>query len=70
MEIDIKSFHRALAQIAQDRGISPERLTGKGYGERMLVNNCTNGVKCTEEEHQLNRRTEFVIKNPEVINNR
>jgi outer membrane protein OmpA-like peptidoglycan-associated protein len=52
------------------RGISSERLTGKGYGERMLVNNCTNGVKCTEEEHQLNRRTEFVIKNPEVINNR
>ena len=50
------------------RGISSERLTGKGYGERMLVNNCTNGVKCTEEEHQLNRRTEFVIKNPEVIN--
>lgn len=49
------------------RGVSPERLTGKGYGERMLVNNCTNGVKCTEEEHQLNRRTEFVIKNPEVI---
>jgi outer membrane protein OmpA-like peptidoglycan-associated protein len=51
------------------RGISKDRLTGKGYGERMLVNNCTNGVKCTEEEHQLNRRTEFVIKNPEVINN-
>jgi outer membrane protein OmpA-like peptidoglycan-associated protein len=51
------------------RGISTERLTGKGYGERMLVNKCANGVKCTEEEHQLNRRTEFVIQNPEVINN-
>lgn len=49
------------------RGISPERLTGKGYGERNLVNKCSNGVKCTEEEHQLNRRTEFVILNPEVL---
>lgn len=49
------------------RGISTERLTGKGYGERKLVNKCSNGVKCTEEEHQLNRRTEFVILNPEVL---
>lgn len=49
-------------------GISTERLTGKGYGERMLVNKCSNGVKCTDDEHQLNRRTEFVIQNPQVIN--
>lgn len=49
------------------RGISKEKLTGKGYGERVLVNKCANGVKCTEDEHQLNRRTEFVILNPEVI---
>lgn len=51
------------------RGVSKDILTGKGYGERMLVNQCANGVKCTEEEHQLNRRTEFVIKNPETIKN-
>ena len=50
-----------------DKGVSRDRLTGKGYGERMLTNKCANGVKCTEEEHQMNRRTEFVIKNPEVI---
>ena len=49
------------------RGISAKMLTGKGYGERMLTNQCTNGVKCTEEEHQLNRRTEFVIKNPDIL---
>ncbi len=52
-----------------ERGISPDRLTGRGYGESMLVNKCANGVKCTEEEHQMNRRTEFVIQNPEVIKN-
>lgn len=68
---DKLSTRRANSTVAYmtARGISSERLTGKGYGERMLVNNCANGVKCTEEEHQLNRRTEFVIKNPETINN-
>ena len=50
------------------RGISPDRISGKGYGETHLTNKCSNGVRCSEEEHQLNRRTEFVIVNPEVIN--
>jgi len=49
------------------RGVSTHQLTGKGYGERMLTNKCSNGVRCTEDEHQLNRRTEFVIMNPEVL---
>lgn len=52
------------------RGITKARLTGMGYGETMLVNKCANGVKCTEDEHQLNRRTEFLITNPEVIKTR
>ena len=42
-------------------GVDPSRLTGKGYGETQLVNQCADGVKCTEEEHQLNRRSEFII---------
>lgn len=42
-------------------GIKPEKLTGRGYGESMLVNQCSDGVQCTEEEHQLNRRSEFII---------
>lgn len=50
-----------------NRGIDSSRVTGKGYGETQLVNKCSNGVECTEGEHQLNRRTEFVIVNPEVI---
>ncbi|MDR7212697.1 outer membrane protein OmpA-like peptidoglycan-associated protein, partial [Flavobacterium piscis] len=33
----------------------------KGYGESQLVNKCTDNVTCTEAEHQLNRRSEFVI---------
>jgi outer membrane protein OmpA-like peptidoglycan-associated protein/tetratricopeptide (TPR) repeat protein len=41
--------------------ISPDRLASKGYGEEQLVNKCSDGVKCTEEEHQQNRRSEFII---------
>ncbi len=42
-------------------GISKTRLTWKGYGEEQLINHCTNGVECSEEEHQDNRRTELKI---------
>lgn len=41
--------------------IATDRLTSKGYGESQLVNKCSDGVKCTEEEHQANRRSEFII---------
>jgi len=50
-----------------ENGIDRNRIFGGGYGETQLVNRCSNGVKCTEEEHQLNRRTEFIIVNPGVI---
>ena len=50
------------------KGIDASRITGKGYGETQLVNKCSDGVKCSEAEHQLNRRTEFVIVNPEAVN--
>lgn len=43
------------------KGIKSDRIVAKGYGEKQPQNKCTNGVECTEEEHQLNRRTEFKI---------
>ena len=43
------------------QGIDRSRLTAKGYGETQLVNRCKNGVPCSEEEHQQNRRSEFII---------
>jgi outer membrane protein OmpA-like peptidoglycan-associated protein len=49
------------------KGIDASRLTSKGYGESQLTNHCNGTVKCTEEEHQQNRRTEFVILNPDVL---
>lgn len=43
------------------KGIDGNRLAAKGYGETKLVNRCADGVKCTEQEHQQNRRSEFII---------
>lgn len=45
------------------RNIPKERLVAVGFGERVLVNHCADNVKCTEVEHQLNRRTEFQVIN-------
>ena len=43
------------------KGVNSDRITGQGYGETLLLNKCSNGVKCSENEHQLNRRTEFIV---------
>jgi hypothetical protein len=43
------------------RGISQSRLSAKGYGETQLRNECGDGVSCSEEKHQQNRRTEIRI---------
>jgi outer membrane protein OmpA-like peptidoglycan-associated protein/tetratricopeptide (TPR) repeat protein len=52
---------KASRQWLIDNGIAPNRLTAKGYGETQLVNHCADGVKCSEEEHQQNRRSEFIV---------
>lgn len=43
------------------KGIDRDRLIARGYGEYVLRNTCANGVECTEEQHQVNRRTEFKV---------
>ena len=43
------------------RGIDASRITGKGYGETQIINSCDDNTKCTEAQHQQNRRSEFVI---------
>ncbi len=61
------SDRRAKSTIAWliKNGIKANRLTGKGYGESQLTNDCgcepTNESACTEEQHQLNRRSEFIV---------
>ncbi len=56
-------------QYLISKGISSNRVSSKGYGESNLLNHCSDGVNCTEEEHQQNRRTEVIITkfdNPNV----
>ena len=61
------SDRRAKATIAWlvSKGIDSSRLTGRGYGESQLINDCgcepTNASNCTEEQHQMNRRSEFIV---------
>jgi len=44
------------------QGVAPERIESAiGYGETQLINNCSTGVPCTEAQHQVNRRSEFII---------
>lgn len=43
-------------------GIPSDKILAKGYGETKLVNKCSNADRCTEAEHQLNRRTELKIQ--------
>ena len=44
-----------------NKGISAGRIKISYHGENNLVNHCGNGINCTEEEQQLNRRTEFFL---------
>lgn len=45
-----------------DQGIDPGRIIAIGYGEEKPVIQCKTEEACSEEEHELNRRCEFVIK--------
>jgi len=46
--------------VSQD--IDPSRIESAiGYGESRIINKCKNGVKCTEAEHLVNRRSDFII---------
>lgn len=62
-------YNRRLAQNRSNsavgyiisKGIAKERLVATGHGEDKLLNHCDDGVKCSDEEHQLNRRTEIRI---------
>ncbi len=59
------SDRRAQSTVAYiiNKGVDPSRISGKGYGETELVNECANGVECSDEDHQLNRRSEFIVIN-------
>ncbi len=57
----VLSNHRdnAVIDYLHAKGINPKRISATGYGMSKMVNRCGPGVKCSDEEEQLNRRVEF-----------
>lgn len=71
-----KEFNKKLSQRRAnstkawlvDEGVTPNRIRSVGYGETKLLNKCKDNVKCSDEDHQKNRRSEFkIIAGPETI---
>ncbi|GAA0731217.1 OmpA family protein [Aquimarina litoralis] len=60
--LSVKRMRATVRYIIRNGGIHWRRIRGKAYGERRLKNKCANGVPCTEEEHQENRRSEFIVR--------
>jgi outer membrane protein OmpA-like peptidoglycan-associated protein len=56
-----KRAQAAVDYILRSPWIEPNRLRAKGYGENRLTNRCEDGITCSDEEHQQNRRTELRI---------
>jgi outer membrane protein OmpA-like peptidoglycan-associated protein len=52
-----KKRARASFDYLVSKGIDPNRMLYHGYGETRLLNRCSNGVNCSEEEHEVNRRS-------------
>lgn len=52
---------KSVANYLISKGIARRRISSRGMGESQLLNSCTDGVICTEEEHQRNRRTEIKV---------
>jgi outer membrane protein OmpA-like peptidoglycan-associated protein len=50
---------KSTVQYVISKGIDGSRISGNGFGESQLKVDCKN--KCTEEEHAINRRSEFMI---------
>jgi outer membrane protein OmpA-like peptidoglycan-associated protein len=47
-------------------GVAKNRLKAIGYGETRLLNHCADNVPCGDEDHKINRRTEFKITKPKA----
>lgn len=54
---------KAVVDYLISKGINASQLYAKGFGESRLLNNCKDGVACSEAEHAVNRRTTFRVVN-------
>tara|TARA_R110002073_G_scaffold108336_2_gene243328 strand:- start:11620 stop:13203 length:1584 start_codon:yes stop_codon:yes gene_type:complete len=49
------------------KGTDKNRIFAAGFGESELLNECRNEINCSDEKHEINRRIDFVILNPDTI---
>ena len=61
MALSGRRAESAVRYLVDRCGVSQANITSKGYGETELVNSCANKIKCSEAEHQMNRRTELKV---------
>jgi outer membrane protein OmpA-like peptidoglycan-associated protein len=60
-DLSLRRAENAVEYLTDQGGISRSRISPGGYGETQILNGCTDGVECTEAQHQYNRRTEVRI---------
>ncbi|MFT4736392.1 MAG: outer membrane protein OmpA-like peptidoglycan-associated protein [Cyclobacteriaceae bacterium] len=64
-----QSYNLQLSQLRAEsvkeylisKGIAPSRVGAVGKGEQVLLNGCKDGVKCSAQQHMVNRRTEIKL---------
>jgi outer membrane protein OmpA-like peptidoglycan-associated protein/Tol biopolymer transport system component len=60
LDLSLKRAESAKRYLVQ-KGIGEDRIRAFGYGESQIRNRCTDGVDCSDDEHQFNRRTEVKV---------
>src|SRR6267154_3619664 len=56
----------ATVQYLLQKGISRSRITARGFGEELILNRCSDGVECSEEDHSKNRRVELKVQHHSI----
>jgi len=67
MSLSQRRAKSTVEYIIRNGEFDSSRIYANGYGETALVNNCSDGVRCSDDEHAKNRRTEFVVKNAATL---
>lgn len=61
VELSRKRMQVCIDYLVKVKKVPADRLVGNFFGEERLVNKCADNVPCSEEEHQMNRRTEIRV---------
>lgn len=60
-ELSQRRANEVVEHMIEYGGIAADRLRARGFGDTQLVNDCEEGVPCSEVKHAENRRTELKV---------